>query len=49
MKLEADRPVDIDDVLAIKDARPNQLDMHYLRSQADQLGLRRKLDLYFPG
>jgi hypothetical protein len=49
LKLEADRPVDIDDVLAIKDARGDQLDMRYLRSQADQLGLRGKLDLYFPG
>lgn len=48
LKLEADRPLDIEDVLTIKDALGPSLDMPYLRAQADRLRLREKLDLYFP-
>ena len=47
LKLEADRPLDIEDVLTIKDALGGSLDMTYLRAQADRLKLRDKLDLYF--
>lgn len=47
LKLEADRPLDIEDVLTIKDGLGASLDMTYLRKQADHLKLREKLDLYF--
>ena len=50
MKLEANRPVDVDDSIAIKDAYVGRLDLSYLRSQADRLGsdVRRRLDLLLP-
>lgn len=48
LKLEADRPLDVEDILTIKDALGPSLDMAYLRTQADRLRLRTKLDLYFP-
>lgn len=47
LKLEADRPLDIEDILTIKDALGATLDMAYLRAQADRLRLRTKLNLYF--
>lgn len=47
LKLEADRPLDIEDVLSIKDGLGASLDMEYLRAQADRLELRHKLDLHF--
>jgi hypothetical protein len=47
MKLEANRPEDIDDILAIKDAFAGQLDDAYVRTQADRLGVSDRLDLYF--
>ena len=50
MKLDANRPVDVDDSIAIKDAYLGRLDLSYLRSQADRLGadVRRRLDLLLP-
>lgn len=50
LKLDADRPRDIEDVLSIKDAFGDTLDHEYLRRQADAIGddVRRRLDLYFP-
>ncbi len=47
LKLEANRPGDIEDILAIKDGLGATLDLSYLRMQADALGLRRVFDLYF--
>lgn len=47
LKLDANRPIDIDDVLSIKDAFVSTLDMEYLRSWADRLKIRERLDLYF--
>lgn len=49
LKLEAARNQDIEDVLTIKDALGPALDLGYLRTQADRLRLREKLDLYFGG
>ena len=50
MKLEANRPVDLDDVIAIKDAFADRLDFAYLRAEADRLGddVRRRLDALLP-
>ncbi len=50
MKLEANRPIDLDDVIAIKDALGDRLDWAYVRAQADRLGedVRRRLDVVFP-
>ncbi len=50
MKVEANRPIDLDDAIAIKDAFVNRLDLSYLRTQADLLGpdVRRRLDLLLP-
>lgn len=50
MKVEANRPIDLDDAIAIKDAFADQLDLDYLRSRADQLGsdVRRRIDLLLP-
>lgn len=47
MKLEANRPIDLDDAIALKDAFANRLDRDYLRSRADRLSpdVRRRLDL----
>lgn len=50
MKIEANRPIDLDDVIAIKDAFVNRLDLAYVRAQADRFGqdVRRRLDALFP-
>jgi hypothetical protein len=50
MKVQANRPIDLDDVLAIKDAFAGRLDLTYMRAQADRLGadVRHRLDLVFP-
>lgn len=50
MKIEANRPIDLDDAIAIKDGFAGRLDMSYLRGQADRLGadVRRRLDLLVP-
>lgn len=50
MKVQANRPIDLDDVLAIKDAFAQRLDKTYMRAQADLLGadVRHRLDLLFP-
>lgn len=47
MKLDANRPVDLDDAIAIRDAFAERLDLDYLRRQADAIGpeVRRRLDL----
>ena len=47
MKIEANRPIDMDDAIGIKDAFAEKLDLAYLRGQADALGpdVRRRLDL----
>lgn len=47
MKLEANRPIDLDDAIAIKHAFASSLDRVYLRQQADRLGedVRRRLDV----
>lgn len=47
MKLEAERPQDIDDILAIKDAHSGTLDIDYIRRQAAILGLADRLELHF--
>lgn len=44
LKLEANRPIDIDDAIAIKDAFDEALDRAYLEKQADALGVRRALE-----
>lgn len=50
LKLDANRPRDVEDVLSIKDAFGGTLDLAYARRQADAAGadLRRRLDRYFP-
>ena len=50
MKVQANRPIDLDDVLALKDAFGERLDLAYMRAQADLLGpdVRHRLDLVFP-
>jgi hypothetical protein len=47
LKLDAHRPIDIDDVLAIKDVYANVLDRAYLESEARRLGLADRVALYF--
>ncbi|MFZ5471178.1 MAG: nucleotidyl transferase AbiEii/AbiGii toxin family protein [Myxococcota bacterium] len=47
LKLEANRPEDIDDLLAIKDAFANSLDRKYLDEQALELGVADRLKVYF--
>ena len=47
MKLEANRPQDIDDILAIKDAFADRLDLHCVREQTERLGIGDRLALYF--
>lgn len=47
-ELEAGRPIDIDDVLAIKDVALADLDRDHLHRWAHRLGLSDKLALYFP-
>lgn len=44
MKLEANRLLDLDDAIAIKDAFGPQLDRAYLASSGDRFGLRRQLE-----
>lgn len=46
LKLEAERPIDIDDVLAIKDAHEGRLDRGYLDAEARRLGLDARVGLY---
>ena len=50
MKIEANRPIDLDDAIAIKEGFAGRLDLGYLREQADRLGpdIRRRLDLLVP-
>ena len=50
MKVHANRPIDLDDVLALKDAFGTRLDLAYMRAQADLLGpdVRHRLDLVLP-
>ncbi|MBN8610926.1 MAG: nucleotidyl transferase AbiEii/AbiGii toxin family protein [Deltaproteobacteria bacterium] len=47
LKLDAHRPKDIDDVLAIKDVAADQLDRAYLEHWARELGVLDRLTLYF--
>lgn len=47
LKLDANRPIDIDDVLSIKDAFGAALDYVYLRDAATRAGILDRLDLYF--
>ena len=47
LKLDANRPEDLDDILAIKDAFADTLDMTYVRAQAARIGVLELLDLYF--
>jgi predicted nucleotidyltransferase len=47
LKLEANRAIDIDDVLAIKDGLGPTLDMRFLSERATDLGLGSRLALYF--
>lgn len=47
LKLEAHRPQDIDDLLAIKDGCGARLDWRYVRARAAALGLTERLSLYF--
>ena len=44
LKLEAGRPIDLDDAIALKDVYEAELDRQYLREQGDLLGLRGKLE-----
>ena len=50
MKLDANRAIDLDDAIAIKDALGDRLDLVWVRRQADAAGpaVRRRLDLMFP-
>jgi hypothetical protein len=47
MKLEANRAIDLDDAVAIKEAFASSLNLAYLQAQADRLGLdvRHRLDV----
>jgi len=47
LKLLAGRPIDIDDVLAIKDAYEDELDADYLIRTSKHLGLKHELSIYF--
>ncbi|MCC7384635.1 MAG: hypothetical protein IT384_22495 [Deltaproteobacteria bacterium] len=47
LKLEAHRVEDLDDIIAFKDGFQGALDDAYLKTQADRLDLRRRLDQYF--
>lgn len=49
LKLAAERPVDVDDILRIKDAFSRELDYPYLTIQAERLGLGSRLKLYLEG
>lgn len=45
--LEAERPQDIDDILAIKDGFSRELAWRYVRDHTDRRGISSRLDLYF--
>ena len=47
LKLEANRPEDVEDILSIKDALAPTLDMGYVRTEAARLSLTAALELYF--
>lgn len=49
MKLDANRPLDLDDAIAIKDAFAQKLDLAYVRRQADSAGapVRRRFEVMF--
>lgn len=47
MKLEAGRPQDVDDILAIKDTCKSELDLEYVRRHTELLGISDRLELYF--
>lgn len=47
MKLEANRPEDVEDILAIKDVWSSRLDRAYVDDTARHLGLEARLALYF--
>ncbi len=47
LKLEANRPQDIDDILSIKDGCSEALDWAYVRAEAARLSLSEVLELYF--
>ena len=47
LKLLANRPIDIDDVLAIKDAFIGELDFDYLATQAAAIGVVDALGFHF--
>lgn len=49
LKLEAHRLEDLDDIIAIRDAFEGALDLGYLRSQAQTLGVETRLELYLSG
>jgi hypothetical protein len=44
LKLDANRPIDLDDAIAIKDAFGKELDRAYLAEQAGLLGLRDRVE-----
>jgi hypothetical protein len=44
LKLDANRPIDLDDAIAIKDAFGKELDRAYLAEQAGPLGLRERVE-----
>lgn len=46
LKLEAHRPQDIDDILAIKDVAGGALDMAYVRGRAAEIGVLDRVRLY---
>ncbi len=43
LKLEANRPADLEDVIAMKDAVGEKLDLRYLREQAEALGIAERV------
>ena len=49
MKLDANRPLDLDDAIAIKDAFAEKLDLAYVRRQADSAGapVRTRFEVMF--
>ncbi|MBI4819929.1 MAG: hypothetical protein HY791_26885 [Deltaproteobacteria bacterium] len=47
LKLEAGRPIDIEDVFAIRDAFGDRLDLALVRAEARALGLSDRVELYF--
>ncbi|MBI2377748.1 MAG: hypothetical protein HYV07_27345 [Deltaproteobacteria bacterium] len=49
MKLDANRPQDLDDIISIRDAvdAGTPIDLDYLRAQATKLGVVDRLLVYF--